>query len=235
MNENLYGRPLAALEGKRVRRSPNRNWMVTGFELGILLVPWKHGLFSSIYVDDIKISEEKQTMGPMCKKLMKNVDLEDPTSFLDNEYLECTQRECKTNEIIFEKYTKKVWITSFCSSNWKVTRLGEVSRKDSCVVLRHGRTCAKYVERRRVLTRKRQRLCKVSTLVLIITTSRSRSLKRLESCPMYVLRLSCNACTWHEFVDVTLRSVTKWTGACDTRLALLISHIHHVSDFRQES
>ena len=37
---------------------------------------------------------------------MKNVDLEEPTSFLDHENLGCTQRQCKSNEIIIEQYTK---------------------------------------------------------------------------------------------------------------------------------
>ena len=33
--------------------------------------------------------------------------------------------------------------TNFCWSNWKVTRVWTTSRKDGCVVLRHGRTCSK--------------------------------------------------------------------------------------------
>ena len=34
-------------------------------------------------------------MTPMWKKLMQQVDLDEPNSFLDHEYLGCTQRECK--------------------------------------------------------------------------------------------------------------------------------------------
>ena len=37
---------------------------------------------------------------------MKNVDLDEPTSFLDHVYLGCTQRQCKPIEIIIEEYTK---------------------------------------------------------------------------------------------------------------------------------
>ena len=37
---------------------------------------------------------------------MKNVDIEEPTSFLDHVYLGCTQRERKPNEAIIEQYTK---------------------------------------------------------------------------------------------------------------------------------
>ena len=43
---------------------------------------------------------KKQNMVPMWKKLMQNVDLDEPTSFLDHVYLGCTQRERKLNEII---------------------------------------------------------------------------------------------------------------------------------------
>ena len=39
----------------------------------------------------------------MWKKLMKLVDLGEPTSFLDHVYLGCTQRECKPNENIIEE------------------------------------------------------------------------------------------------------------------------------------
>ena len=50
-----------------------------------------------------KMVGNKQNMPPMWKKLMKNVDLHEPTSFLDHVYLGCTQRECKPYENIIEK------------------------------------------------------------------------------------------------------------------------------------
>ena len=37
---------------------------------------------------------------------MKDVEIDEPVSFFDNVYLECTQRDCKSNETIIEKYTK---------------------------------------------------------------------------------------------------------------------------------
>ena len=45
-------------------------------------------------------------MAPMWKRSVKNVDVGEPTSFLDHVYLGCTQRECKANEIIFEQKTQ---------------------------------------------------------------------------------------------------------------------------------
>ena len=49
---------------------------------------------------------KKQNSAPMWKKLMKNVDVEEPTSCLDHVYSGCTQRECNTNEKIIGQYNK---------------------------------------------------------------------------------------------------------------------------------
>ena len=49
---------------------------------------------------------KKQNMAHMWKKLMKSVDIDEPTSFLDHVYFGCTQRECKPTEIIIEQFTK---------------------------------------------------------------------------------------------------------------------------------
>ena len=85
---------------------------------------------------------KKQNMAPMWKIWMKNVDLDEPTLFLDHMYWGCSQRECKPNEMLL-RYTENVRITNFCWSNRKVTRVGKISRKDGCVVPQHGRTCSK--------------------------------------------------------------------------------------------
>ena len=45
-------------------------------------------------------------MALMKKKMMKNVDIDEPTSFLNHVYFGCTQRECKPIETIIEQYTK---------------------------------------------------------------------------------------------------------------------------------
>ena len=48
-----------------------------------------------MYVDDIKLAGKEQDIDPMWKVLNKEVDLGEPTSFLDHEYLGCTQRQSK--------------------------------------------------------------------------------------------------------------------------------------------
>ena len=49
---------------------------------------------------------KKHKIAPMWKKLMKDVDIEEPTSFLDHVYLGCTQRGCKPNEKIIGQHDK---------------------------------------------------------------------------------------------------------------------------------
>ena len=63
-----------------------------------LIVHREKGLFLSVYVDDIEMAGKKQHLDPMWKILMKDVDLGEPTSFFDNVYLGCTQRECKAKQ-----------------------------------------------------------------------------------------------------------------------------------------
>ena len=55
-----------------------------------------------MYVDDINLAGKKQNIGPTWKILMKDVDLEERTSFFDHVYLGCTQRECQTNQDIVD-------------------------------------------------------------------------------------------------------------------------------------
>ena len=64
----------------------------------------KKGLFLSVHVDDIKLAGEKQNINPMWKVPNKEVDLGEPTSFLDHVYLGCTQRQCEISKDIVEKY-----------------------------------------------------------------------------------------------------------------------------------
>ena len=61
-------------------------------------------LFLSVYVDDIKLAGKKQNLDPMWKVLNKEVDLGEPTSFLDHENLGCTQRQCEISKYIMDHY-----------------------------------------------------------------------------------------------------------------------------------
>ena len=57
-----------------------------------------------MYVDDIKLAGKKQNNKPIWKVLDKEVDLGEPTSFLDHENLGCTQRQCEISKDIVDYY-----------------------------------------------------------------------------------------------------------------------------------
>ena len=67
-----------------------------------LFVHRNQQLFLSENVDHIKVAGKKQNMAPMWKKLLKNVDLDQPTTIPDHVYLGCSQREGKPNENIVD-------------------------------------------------------------------------------------------------------------------------------------
>ena len=64
-----------------------------------------------MYVDDIKLARKKQNINPTWKILMKDVDLGEPTSFIDHVYLGCTQPECQRSKDIVYNYR--------CMWNWQ--------------------------------------------------------------------------------------------------------------------
>ena len=69
-----------------------------------LFVHREKGLFLSVCVDDITLAGKKQNINPMWKLLNKEVDLGEPTSFLDYVYLGCTQRQCKISKDIVDNH-----------------------------------------------------------------------------------------------------------------------------------
>ena len=94
LNRNLFGHPLAGLLWER---QFEKILLKYGWEkvsnCECLFVHSEKGLFLSVYVDDIKLAGRKQNIDPMWKVLNKEVDLGEPTSFLDHVYLGYTQRQ----------------------------------------------------------------------------------------------------------------------------------------------
>ena len=117
------------------------------------------------------------------QKLMKHVDLDEPTSFLDHVYLGCTQRECKPNAITTNGHRENVWLNNFCWSNWKIARMGITSGRG--------------------LTKRHRNCTKIQIFPWMTIISRKRNLNQLETYPMYARNLSWNVCTWYELVDQT--------------------------------
>ena len=69
-----------------------------------LFVHREKGLFLSVYVDDINLAGKKQNIDPMWKVLNKEVDLLEPTSFLDHVYLSCTQKPWEISKDIVDDF-----------------------------------------------------------------------------------------------------------------------------------
>ena len=64
----------------------------------------KKGCFLSVCVDDMKLAGKKQNIDPMWKVHNKEVDLGEPTSFLDHVYLGCTQRQSEISKDIVDNH-----------------------------------------------------------------------------------------------------------------------------------
>ena len=105
LERNLYGHPLAGLLWERqFDKIPlKQGW--EKFQIGnVSFYIVKKGLFLSVYVDDIKLDGKNQNLDPMWKLLNKEVDLGEPTSFLDHVYLGCTQRQCEISKNTVDNY-----------------------------------------------------------------------------------------------------------------------------------
>ena len=105
LERNLYGHPLAGLLWERQFEKIllKHGWeKIPNWEC--LFVHREKGLFLSVYVDDIKLAGKKQNLDPMWNLLNKEVDLGEPTSFLDHVYLGCTQRQCQISKDIVDNY-----------------------------------------------------------------------------------------------------------------------------------
>ena len=81
--------------GKTVWKSSDGDWLGKSTKLGMLVGSKK-----------TKVILIEAEFSSYMKKLMKNVNKVEPTSFLEHVYLGCTQRECKPNEKIIGQYNK---------------------------------------------------------------------------------------------------------------------------------
>ena len=73
-------------------------------------------LFLSVYVDDIKLAGKKQNIDPMWKILMKDIDLGEPTSFLDRVYFGLHSKRMSDKQRCCRQLPKYVRIQDLCRS-----------------------------------------------------------------------------------------------------------------------
>ena len=106
LGKNLYGHPLAGLLWERQiwESSIGTGWEKV-FNWERLFVNRARRLCLSVYVDDIKLAGKTENVEPTWKILMKDVDLGEPTSFLDHVHWGCTRRECQISKDIVANYS----------------------------------------------------------------------------------------------------------------------------------
>ena len=106
-----------------------------------LFVHREKGSFLSASVDDIKLAGKKQNIDPMLKVLNKEVDLGEPTSFLDHENLGRTQRQCEIGKDVVDNYRtmfesrtsagaieKLPWLENLRISSWSFDMEGPAKK-----------------------------------------------------------------------------------------------------------
>ena len=200
---NLCGHPLAGAScGKDDLRRFCWNFDAKKYSIGNVF--WiTEKLFLSEDVGDIKIGGKKQNMAPLWNKLMKNVDLDEPTSFLDHVALNVNVKKWTRMLLIrTEMFESRI----FCYCNWK--RLLGCEKPHAQKRLRGATTWKDMLKRALRDTvdwkTKRQSSCtQFQSLARTITTSRRRIWKQSENCQKYARRWSQNVCIWHELVDLT--------------------------------
>ena len=117
---------------------------------------------------------------------MKDVDLGEPTSFLDHVYLGCTQRECHTNKDIVEQ-------ACLVQGNLKQTfrqspMTWKVMRRNAWKEIANWRT--------KQLNRKSQYHASVTINL------KKKKLDQSEKCQKFAHKLFWNACIWLVLVDL---------------------------------
>ena len=189
LERNLYGHPLAGLLWERQFEKVllKHGWeKIPNWEC--LFVHREKGLFLSVYVDDIKLAGKKHNIDPMWKVLNKEVDLGEPTSFLDHVYLGCTQRQCEVSQNIVDNY-RTMFESRISAGDWKNYHSLKI------LVFLHGRMTW-WVMQRSVwndIVSWQTRLHNNSTKYLLhasmTTTSKRKKQNLLENCQVHALKL----------------------------------------------
>ena len=181
---------------------------------------------------------EEQSMAPMWKKLMELVDLDVPTSCLDHAYLGCTQRECKPNEDIVSQHKEMFESRISATATEKIPGWEKLHAKTvawSHDMEGHSKNCAeRYCE---LANKKTEQLHTDSPLCLDDHNFKKEELETVGDLSvvcsqvvlkcLYLVRIGRPDILWS--VSKLALAVTRWTRACDRRLARLISDIHHTN------
>ena len=184
--------------------------------------------------------ERNKNIDPMWKVVNKEVDLGEPTSFLDHVYLGCTQRQCEISKDIVDNY-RTMFESRISAGGLEKLPFPQNIRISSWSYDMEGHA-KKCVERYCELANKStQQLYKVSTPCIDDHHFKEEEMKSVgelsQVCSqiilkcLYLARVGRPDILWS--VNKLARSITKWTKACDKRLNRLISYIHHTCEYKQ--
>ena len=187
-----------------------------------------------------KLAGKTQNLDPMWKLLNNEVDLGEPTSFLDHVYLGCTQRHCELRKDIVDNY-RTMFESRISAGRTEKLPFPQNIRISSWSYDMEGHA-KKCVERYCELANKTtQQLYKVSTPCIDDHHFKEEEMKSVgelsQVCSQIVLKclylalIGSPDILWS--VNKLARSITKWTKACDKRLNRLISYIHHTCEYKQ--
>ena len=196
-------------------------------------------LWEKFLTGNVSSLTEKKDYSYQCMKIrMKDVDLRDPTSFLDHVYLGCTQRECQISKDIVHNCRSmfESRISAGAMGQFPGTKATEKPDAEAISLWSYDMEChaKKCVERHFELANKTtEQFFKVATPCMDDHQSKEEefgSVGELSTvCSQIVLkclyldRIDRDDILWS--VNKLARAVTNWTKACDKRLARLISHI----------
>ena len=171
---------------------------------------------------------------------LRDVDLGAPTLF-DHVYLGCTQRECQISKDIVDNYRNmfESRISAGAMEKLPVSKKSDANiSSSSCDLEGHAKKCAEYCT---LANKTTQQLHKVATPCLDDHQFKEEQMGSVgelsKVCSQIVLtclvlaRIGEPDFLWS--VNKLVRAVTKWTKACDKRLARLISYIHRTCEFTQ--
>ena len=194
--------------------------------------------------DDLKLSGKREKHRPNAL-LLEDVDLREPTSFLDHSHLGCTQRECQKSKDIVDNHRNV--FESRISAGAKEKLSTRASGKPDAETISswsydregHAKKCVeRYCELANQTT---QQLYKVATPCIDnpqIKEEETKSVGELsEACSQIVLkclyfaRIGRPDILWS--VNKLARAITKWNKPCGLRLARLIAYIHHTFELKQ--
>ena len=156
-----------------------------------LFVHREKGLFLSVYVDDIKLVGKKQNLDPTWKVLNKEVDLGEPTSFLDHVYLGGSQRQCEISKDIVDNY-RTMFGSRISAGGSEKLPLSQNLRISSWSydMVGHAKKCVeRYCE---LANKKNQQLNKVSTPCIDVLHFKEEEMKSVgelsQVCSQIVLK-----------------------------------------------